>query len=480
MVRISKQALKASICRESFFEFVRRFWKVIIKEKPVWNWHIEFMCNELQMAAERVFRGEPKLHDYIINVPPGTTKSTICSIMYPAWIYARMNDARIICASHTENLVLDLSNKCRTLVESAEYQECFPHVKIRSDQNTKGYWMLETGGFRYSATVGGKNPTGFHAHFLIVDDPIDPQKAFSELELKVANDFMNLTIANRKVDSKVSVTLLIMQRLAQDDPTGNRIANKKAGKVRWICLPAEETDKVRPGYLREKYIDGLLDPVRLPREVLETKRASMGQYGYSGQYYQNPVPLGGGMFKTSMIHMGQVPDEKRFKCIVRYWDKAGTQDDGAHTAGVRMGILIDKVDGLPQFWLLDVIRGQWGSWEREQMILSTAKLDGYKTIIGIEQEPGSGGKESAENTMRRLAGFRVRINRPTGDKTLRADPFSVQVNGGNLWIPLRGEWIRPYLDEMMYFPLSKYKDQIDASSGCFSVLTAPTIRVGAL
>lgn len=478
MVRLIKHNLMASICKESFYDFVQQFWGVLIQEKPVWNWHIKLLCDELQMAAERVFRGEPKEHDYIINIPPGSTKSTICSIMYPAWIYTRMTNARIICASHTENLCLDLSNKCRFLVQSPEYQACFPYVQIKIDQNTKGYWATTKGGFRYSATVGGKNPTGFHAHFLIVDDPIDPQKSFSEAELKVANDFMNLTIGNRKVDSEISVTFLIMQRLHQDDPTGNRLANKKAGKVRHYCLPAEVSDKVKPGYLRSRYKDGLLDPLRLSRKILDQKRAAMGQYGYSGQYHQYPVPLGGGMFKTTHIHMAPPPPDNKFALIVRFWDKAGTKDDGAHTAGVKMGMI--KTEDGPQFWVLNVVRGQWGSWEREQIIKSTAALDGPRVVIGLEQEPGSGGKESAEHTVRRLAGYRVRVLRPTGDKALRADPFSVQVNGGNVWVPINGEWVRIYLDEMMFFPFSKFMDQMDASSGGFSILATPVIRVGAL
>lgn len=476
-MKLSKHNVKASLCKESFYDFVQRFWHIVIKEKPIWNWHIKVLCDALQEAAERVFKGLPKEYDYIINVPPGTTKSTICSIMFPAWIYTRMADARIICASHTENLVLDLSNKCRTLVQDDEYKRCFPEVVIKDDQNTKGYWMTSQGGFRFSATVGGKNPTGFHAHFLIVDDPIDPQKSFSEAELKVANDFMNLTIANRKVDSAVSVTLLIMQRLHQDDPTGNRMSNKDSGAVKHYCLPAEVSDRVKPGFLKAKYKDGLLDPVRLSQKVLDQKRAAMGQYGYSGQFCQNPVPVGGGMFKTSKIQFGAIP--KKFKQVVRYWDKAGTADGGAHTAGVKMGLHYDK-DNMLQIWVLNVLRGQWGSYDREKMIETTAKLDGRDVIIGVEQEPGSGGKESAENTVRRLAGYRVRVNRPSGDKVLRADPFSVQVNGGNVWMPVRGEWIQDYLDEMMFFPFSKFKDQIDASSGCFTILTMPMVRVGAL
>jgi len=477
MVAINRSQLTRSICLESFYDFVREFWSELIHEEPVWNWHIEFLCNELQRAAERVFKGLPKDSDYIINIPPGTTKSTICSIMFPAWALARNPAMRCICASHTETLCLDLSSKCRRIVKSERYKECFPEVVISDDQDTKGYWATTKGGFRFSATVGGKNPMGFHAHFIIVDDPIDPQKVFSEAELKAANDFMNITVPSRKVNATVTVTFLIMQRLHQDDPTGNRLANKSMGKVRHICLPAEVSEHVKPAYLKAKYKEGLLDPIRLPLVVLKEKKA-MGEYGFSGQYRQHPVPIGGGMFKTNRIHLAPLP-RKKFKRIVRYWDKAGTADDGAYTAGVKLGLYIAE-DGLPQIWILHVYRGQWDSAERERNIVTTAKMDTRLVEIGVEQEPGSGGKESAENTVRRLMGYRVRVDKVRGDKVERADPFSVQVNEGNVYIPVNAEWARDFLDEMMFFPHSKYKDQIDAGSGAFALLTKPRVKVGAL
>jgi len=123
-----------------------------------------------------------------------------------------------------------------------------------------------------------------------------------------------------------------------------------------------------------------------------------------------------------------------------------------------------------RFWLLDIRRGQWDSSKREEIIKNTALSDTRKVYIAIEQEPGSGGKESAEATVRELAGWKVTVDIPTGDKTSRADTFSVQVNNGNLRMVPAG-WNLEYLDEMKYFPMSKFKDQIDASSGAFSQLT---------
>lgn len=475
MTAIDKYKLKAKVFKGSFFHFVKSFWDVLIKEKPVWNWHIEFLCNELQEAAERVFRGEPAKWDYIINVPPGTTKSTICSIMFPAWVLSQMPHARMICASHTENLCLDLSRKCRMIVESELYAKCFPHVVLRGDQNTKGYWMTTEGGFRFSATVGGKNPTGFHAHFLIVDDPIDPQKVFSEAEIKVANDFMNLTIANRKVDQQLSVTILVMQRLHQDDPTGNRLANKDMGPIRHICLPAEISDMVKPRRLRAKYQNGLLDPLRLPAQTLKKKK-TMGEFGYAGQYRQDPVPEGGGDFKTERIKFGLPPD--KFRKLVRYWDKAATDGGGARTAGVLMGI-----DFEDRVWILNVHKGQWSSHDREAQIKQQARIDGKRVRIGIEQEPGSGGKDSAEWTANRtLLGYRVKIDKVSADKSRRAAPFADAVGNGNVWVPesALGTWFPEYLEEMKYWPYSKYKDQIDASSGAFVTLTGAAVVIGSI
>jgi len=94
--------------------------------------------------------------------------------------------------------------------------------------------------------------------------------------------------------------------------------------------------------------------------------------------------------------------------------------------------------------------------------------------VWVEQEPGSGGKESAEGTIRNLGGFLAYAERPTGDKAFRADPFSVQVNNGNVLL-LTGMWHRDFIEELRFFPYSTFKDQTDAASGAFSKLTQKKI-----
>ncbi len=213
-----------------------------------------------------------------------------------------------------------------------------------------------------------------------------------------------------------------------------------------------------------------MDPVRLSWKTLSSMEAIMGQYGYSGQVGQNPTPVGGGMFKVDHFQIiTQMPHRSEIVASVRYWDKAGTQGAGAWTVGTRMHLLTNGK------WLIDnVKRGRWGSNEREDIMRQTAEADGTGVIVWQEQEPGSGGKESAEGTVRNLAGFIVYSEHPTGDKINRADPYSVQVNNGNVLL-LQGDWNSDFLEEHRFFPLSTYKDQVDSASGAFNKLVANKI-----
>lgn len=471
--------IQASLCRDSFFEFVQEYWETIIAETPVWNWHIPYMCEELQYLAERVFDGKPKEHDLIINVPPGSTKSTICSVMFPAWLWTRMESARCICGSHTAPLALNLSRLSRIIVQSDKYQSMFPGVTLSEDQNTKGCFVTDKMGGRLATMVGG-SVTGFHAHFLIVDDPLDPKKAASSADLRTANDWMRETLPTRKVDKSIAVTILIMQRLHEDDCTGNWLERVKTGKsgrknrIKHICLPAEmEGNDVFPEELEDEYVDGLLDPIRLSKVILADQENDLGEFAYAAQFDQCPVPRGGGDFKTDKIVVEAFAPH-RFKKLVRYWDKAGTKGAGCYTAGVLLGL---DDDGFS--WVLDVSRGQWDAWERERNIKQCAEIDGDRCYNYVEQEPGSGGKDSALATIKNLQGFRIYADRPTGDKETRAEPAQCQVNAGTVKM-LRGEWNKAFINELRYFPNSKYKDQVDAFSGAFTKLTKKKRRAGAL
>ena len=480
---LSPNQAKAELCRRSLFYFMQEFWPEVSSETPKWNWHISYLAEELEQIAYRVANNQPKEHDLIINIPPGTTKSITATIMFPVWCWTNWYYMKFITASYSSALSLEHAEASRDLIRSEHFKLLFPELTIKQDKDTKSNFRCQKaekrrdtilyqhlGGNRYSTSVGG-TLTGFHAHMIIIDDPIDPNAAASDVKLKAANKWMEQTASTRKVDKEVTATILIQQRLHQDDPSGHML-NADAENIKLISLPGQIRDYedcLFPKDLKSKYVDNLLDPERMSWKVMEGLKKRMGQYGFAGQIGQKPTPPGGGMFKTDNFQSVDSVPAPAPQFTVRYWDKAGTKDGGAYTVGVKVGKFANG-----RFIVLDVKRGQWESGKREQIIKDTTEADGRNVGVWIEQEPGSSGKESAQATIRNLAGYICKADSPTGDKVYRADPFSVAVNNGDVMI-LRGLWNKDFIDEYSYFPFSTFKDQVDAGSGAFSKLTAKKV-----
>lgn len=462
-MQVSEDSLIRDICRESFADFVKEFWSVINTEELVWNWHIQYICDELQAMAERVFRKEKKKYDLIINVSPGESKSTICSQMFPAWLWTRMPQACTIGASYSAHIAMNNSRKQRDIIKSEKFKKLFG-VYIRRDQDGKNYFLNYHGGYRYAVGIGGST-TGMHGHVLIVDDPLNPMEANSDKDLESANLWMRETLPSRKINKDVAITVLIMQRLHENDCTGMLLAQRDAENddIKLICLPAEIGDNVYPPECRQYYVNGLMDPIRLNRDVLKSMKHKLGDYAYAGQFDQNPVPRSGALFQPeNLVIVPNLPGPLE-KCI-RYWDKAGTMDGGCYSAGVKVGKLRDG-----SYIIMDCIRGQWDPFRRNKIIQQTAELDGFACEIAVEQEPGSGGKESAMISAKELAGYKITLDRPSGDKATRAGPLSSQIAAGNCYM-LQGDWNQKFLEEMRLFPNSKYKDQVDSASAAFNLI----------
>lgn len=306
------------------------------------------------------------------------------------------------------------------------------------------------------------------------DDPIDPKKAISDVELKTARYFYDSVIPSRKVNKEIAVEITIMQRLHVNDPTGHLLERSKlenTSPIKHICLPAELTEEagkyspetVIPVELAKNYKNGLMDPKRIPREVLKRERATMGAYAYAGQYLQSPIPLTGGLFSNHYFNqrVKAAPyDAKR----IRYWDRASTDNGGCYTAGV---LLAKDREG--NYYVEDLIHGQWEPHERNMKMRATALKDRHKygkhePVIWVEAEGGSSGRDAWKGVVRALAGFVVKEDRVSGSKEVRAEPWSAQLAAGNVYLVENGLWpINTFVEEHCAFPLGKTKDIVDCS-----------------
>ncbi len=491
--------LIASICRESFWDFICEFWETVPGAGiMVPNWHMKYIADELQDMAEDVFASRPRKYDRVINVSPGTSKSTICSILFQPWTWTRMPTARHLNASYATDLVLDLAYKSREVIRSEKYNACFPEIELCTDRDAVSLFRNTHGGDRFACTVAGKSPMGFHAHFILVDDPLDPKRVASDAELLNARDFIRIALPTRKVDKVISATALIMQRLGRGDPSDVMLERNKREQenstvteqldeppVRHVCIPAEDSYPIHPPELKEYYVEGLMDPGRLPRHILEEYFRDMGPYAYAAQFGQSPQAMKGGMFEAAYFN-------KRVKAApytakrIRYWDRAATQDGGCATAGT----LIAK-DAQGNYYIEHCVHVFLEPNKRNNVMRATALADraryGPKNepVIWVEAEGGSSGRDAWMNVMKALEGFNVREDHVTGDKDSRAEGWSAACAAGIVYIVDNGEsqqtgkatWdYQGYIDEHCQFKPDKgkrgrYKDRVDSSSGAFNLLT---------
>ena len=214
----------------------------------------------------------------LINVPPGTSKSTGTGVFFPAWLWGPFGwpGARFIGASYEQGLATRDNRKTRLLIDSEWYQDRWP-IELTSDQNEKTGFENIKQGFRQSCAV--KSMTGKRGDFVLWDDPLSPEKANSETERDTALRVFNETLPSRLNDPENSVIIIIMQRLHEKDPSGHILANE-FGYVH-LCLPMEfeieRKCKTLIGFEDPRAEEGeLLFPERFPRSVVERDNCFTG------------------------------------------------------------------------------------------------------------------------------------------------------------------------------------------------------------
>jgi predicted phage terminase large subunit-like protein len=447
-------AVTADLCRRSFYHFLVYFWDTIVEDEYLDNWHIRYICEELQTAAERVFRNEPREADLIINVPPGSSKSTIVTIMFPAWVWTRMTHARFITGSYSSDLSILHAVKSRDVLKSNKFQELFPNlIAFKRDMDGKTAYENTGKGSRHITSPGG-TATGKHAHFIIVDDPINPELAFSEVERKKATRWMDKTMSSRKVNKRVTLTILVMQRLAEDDPTGHLLA-KKNKKIRHICLPSEITDleNVMPPEAAAFYVDGLLDPVRLDREVLTESKTDLGSVDYAGQHLQSPHAAEGGIFKRAWFkYYTEIPQTRPIR-TTHSWDTAYKAKQANDYSANTVWKQFPHGHYLTKFWMEKVetptlkkeIQTQYAADPGESVLIED-KASGQSIIQDLE----------AETTLP------IKGVIPDADKVVRANRAAPTVEAGNIYLPLNEPWTAALVDKLCAFPGVKHDDDVDS------------------
>jgi predicted phage terminase large subunit-like protein len=464
--------------------FVKEAWHVLEPRNPLkWSWHLQAMCDHL----EAITRGQmtPWL---IINVPPGSSKSMIVSVMWQAWVWGPFGNA----ASRWVSSSFDLANvtrdtrKTRDLILSDWYRELWPEVFDRSGKLKRaGETSFENHDFGFRQGVAFAAITGKRGDVVIIDDPHSVDGAESETERTgTVRKFIEGGL-NRSNDAETSAMVIVMQRIHQDDLTGALLARDFGFVHLMIPMEFEVERKCEtplrvdvPGGGKKNWCDPrsyegeLMDPVRMPPTAIARQKKA-GDYVWAGQYQQSPAPREGGMFKVDLIET--VPVAPGGGKIVAGWDIAGSK---RKNSPFTVRTLMKRVGG--DYYILHVDRRRTNPTELNKMVEVVTRQDtrdyGPRTLHSLPQDPGATGKVVKWNWAELLAGLDFEITPESGDKETRAEPFAAMVGAGRVFM-VKGDWNSAYREELRNFPAGSYKDQVDASSRAFGKLV-PTDRGG--
>jgi len=461
LTRADFLALERELCRRSLADFAKRAWHVLEPATPLkWGWALDAICAHLEAVTEG------QINRLLMNVPPGTMKSLLTGVIWPAWEWGPRNkpQSRFLGTAHKQDLAVRDSMKCRRLIQSPWYQALWP-TGLTTDQNAKTKFENEATGFREAMAF--TSMTGSRGDRVILDDPLSADDANSEAALRAAELTFTEALPSR-VNNDRSAIVVIMQRLHERDTSG--IILDRGLPYVHLCLPMRfEPDRrcVTPIFTDPRTHDGeLLFPERFSEAQVADLERTMGSYASAGQLQQRPAPRGGGMFRQDWF---KVVDAAPVGCQwVRGWDLAATaNDNAAWTAGVKIGRAPDG-----RFYIADSRRIQGTAADAERLIVNTASQDGQAVTGSLPQDPGQAGKAQVQYLIRQLAGYAYRASPESGDKETRALPLAAQAEAGNVLL-IRGDWNRDFLAELETFPMGKFKDQVDAATRAFSDLVKP-------
>jgi len=427
-------------CEDSLLFFTR----YIFKENTGKKFEVAEFHKTLANTLHKVHKGEIKR--LIINIPPRYGKTELAVKMYIAWTLAKNPMAKFIHLSYSDSLALDNSSMTKEYINSDAYQSIW-NLQLKKDSQSQKKWYTTQGGGVYATSSGGAI-TGFGAGTggaIIIDDPLKPDDALSDVRRSFINNRYNTTIRSRVNDRDVPI-IVIMQRLHEDDLSGYLLDGGSGEQWHHLKLAALDDD------------NNALWPEKHSFEELESIRQA-DRYTFSGQYLQIPSPPEGGEWRKdwfNIIHRAELPSDISFEMYI----------DGAYTKDTRndpTGIQISGKSG-DNLYIFKSIDKYLEMPELKNFVTSFVQSCGVP-ISQILVEPKASGK-SLVQLLRRETRYNVseiKTNFVRYSKIERARASSPFIEGGRVFL-VKDNWNDAFLQQVSTFPNAKHDEHIDVTS----------------
>lgn len=416
-----------------------------------WNWHHDLICDRLV----RLWTGD--IQRLLICVPPRSLKSLLCSVLFPAWVLGRDPAQSVMCVSYAQSLSEGFARQCRQLMESPLYNSVFD-TSIRRERRAVADFWTTGGGKRIATSVGG-TLTGRGGDLIILDDPMKPEDANSEVGRRNVINWFGDTLVSRPNSKKKLRMLVIMQRLHEQDLAAELIDR---GGWEVLSLPAiaahDEEHRYStitgPRTFRRRAGEAL-HPAREPIEILEQLRADMGAMTFNAQYLQSPVPAGGNLIKRAWLQTYDHVDRAKLERVVISWDTALTINAGSdYSAGTVWGTTRDD------YYLLDLIHAKLEFPDLRRAAIAAAER--WKPAAILIEDKGSGASLGQDLIAGGVRG--IQMLTPIRDKASRAAGAALLIEQGRMWLPGFAPWLETYTAELCGFPAGRHDDIVDSTA----------------
>jgi predicted phage terminase large subunit-like protein len=451
------------LSRRSLKQFIKHFWPIVEPSSPfVDGWHIDAICDHLVALTKRQIR------NLLINLPPRHCKSTLCSVIFPAWQWLHSPGEKFLYTSYAFQLAERDSVRCRRLIDSSLYQKCYGHLyKMSEDQNTKRRFENDQGGIRLIASVLSSGTTGEGGDYIVVDDPHNASESESDIRRQNVATWFVESFFNRINDPARGCRLVVGQRIHNEDLSGYILENMGA---EWchLNLPYDydraKAKKTKIGWTDPRKFDGQpLWPERFPESEINLHRKK-ARY-FSTQFNQNPLDAENAPFRPE--HFRYYDEDADFYIVkdkrIRKRDcftliTADLAISEAKTADYT-AICVAAVAPTGEIILLDMVRERMSGTKIVPRLVALNEL--YQPAYVLVEDVAF---QRCIVDQARAEGLPVRQAKAKGDKESRSLPLQYKFEQGQVWFPKERPWVATLEKELIEFPQGSYDDQTDALS----------------
>jgi predicted phage terminase large subunit-like protein len=443
--------------RDDFLTFVKVFAPTLVSDFKMGK-HIKLLCSKLQGVVD----GDIKR--LMVFLPPRSSKSLICSKLFPAWYIGNFSNHEIMSVSHSDQLASDFGRTVRDIVNTEKFQRIFKGVALRSDVKAAGKWKTNKNGSYYAAGVRSQ-VAGRGANIALLDDVMSEEDSFSQTGRKYIKEWYPAGLRTRLMPN--GSIIIINTRYHYDDLCGWLLKQEKTAEQStypWevISIPAwlnEEAAElldlpVGSSYFPEWKSDEIL---RIDEQEI---RASNGARYWNSLYMQDPSPDDGGIIKKKYINWWEYEEPPECQFIIQTYDTAFSTSRTADYSVIQTwGIFHDYDEDYGHASHLILLGNTRGRYEYPELRRIAQDLyRDFRPDVCIIEKKASG--QSLIQDMRR-AGLPVLDYLPDKDKVARVYASTPMMEAGRVWLPKNKIWADDLFSECMSFPNGSHDDQVD-------------------